>query len=107
MVAQSSHNRALNEALSRCFVHRWDIESIQAAPSNVREVVDSLVGLRDGQFIYTAEPDVFGRTLYAAFWPWANSDLISIRVSLMTRDGSRLLAADQGELLNRTLKANH
>lgn len=107
MVIKDSDGHALNEALARSLSSRWDIESIQTAPAHVREVVDSLVGLRHRQYVYTSERDEAGRTLYAAYWPWANSELISIRVSLICPAGGRLSPDEEAELLNRTLGSNH
>jgi hypothetical protein len=107
VVVQTGQSRLVNDILARSFEHRWDIESIQKAPPDVREVVDALVGLRERQFMYTAEPDTGGRTIYGAYWPWANGDLISIRVSLLSTENDRLSQDEQTALLNRTLQANH
>ena len=57
VVVQRATSRIVNESLERSFDNRWDIESIQEAPSYVREVVDALSGLRQRQFIYTSSPD--------------------------------------------------
>jgi hypothetical protein len=107
VVVQTGQSRALNDILGSCFNHRWDIESILEAPGYVRDAVDVLVGLREHQFIYTTEPDETGLALYAAYWPWTNGDLISIRVSLLSKEPGRLSPEVQTVLLNRTLGANH
>ncbi len=107
VVVQRATNRIVNESLGRSFDDRWDIESIQNAPSYVREVVDALSGLRQRQFIYTSSPDAEGTVLYAAYWPWTNGNLISIRVSMLLRGRKPLSSEQQMVLLNRTLGANH
>jgi hypothetical protein len=107
VVVHTGHSRVVNDILARSFENRWDIESIQKAPPYVREAVDALVGLRERQFMYTAEPDDGGRTLYGAYWPWANGDLISIRVSFLSTENDRLSQDEQTALLNRTLESNH
>ena len=107
VVVPAGQSRALNDILASCFKSRWDIESILEAPGYVREAVDALVGLREHQFIYTTEPDETGLVLYAAYWPWTNGDLISIRVSLLSKEAGRLSPEVQTVLLNRTLGANH
>ena len=107
VVVQRETSRIVNESLARSFEKRWDIESIQDAPAYVREVVDALSGLRERQFIYSSAPDEQGTTLYAAYWPWSNGDLISIRVSLLLANRNTLSAEQQMELLNRTLASNH
>ena len=107
VVVQTGHSRLVNDILARSFEHRWDIESIQNAPTHVKEAVDSLVGLRERQFMYTAEPVDGGRTLYGAYWPWANGDLLSIRVSFLSAGSDGLSQDEQTALLNRTLNSNH
>lgn len=107
VVVQTGQSRLVNDILARSFENRWDIESIQKAPPHVREAVDALVGLRERQFMYTAKPDEGGRTIYGAYWPWSNGDLISIRVSLLSTENDRLSQDEQTALLNRTLLANH
>ena len=107
VVVQSAASRIANESLVKSFDNRWDIESIQDAPSYVRELEEALSGLRQRQFIYTNAPDADGTVLYAAYWPWTNGDLISIRVSMLLRDRKSLSSEQQMVLLNRTLGANH
>ena len=107
VVVKRGASRIVNESLIRSFENRWDIESIQDAPAYVREVVEALSGLRQRQFVYTSAPDPEGTILYAAYWPWTNGDLISIRVSLLLRDRKALSSEQQMGLLNRTLASNH
>ncbi len=107
VVVQREKSRIVNESLARSFDNRWDIESIQDSPNYVREVVDALSGLRERQFIYSSAPDSEGTILYAAYWPWSNGNLVSIRVSLLLADRKSLSSEQQMELLNRTLGANH
>ena len=102
VVVQSASSRIVNESLVKSFDNRWDIESIQDAPSYVRELEEALSGLRQRQFIYTNAPDADGTVLYAAYWPWTNGDLISIRVSMLLRDRKSLSSEQQMVLLNRT-----
>ena len=104
---KTGSSRELNESLAKSFENRWDIESIHDSPVYVREVVDALAGLRERQFIYTSTPKHEGLILYAAYWPWANGDLISVRVSLLVKGKKPLSSEHQMELLNRTLGANH
>ena len=107
VVVQREKSRTVNESLARSFENRWDIESIQDAPVYVREVVDALSGLRERQFIYSSAPDEQGTILYAAYWPWTNGNLISIRVSILLGKNKSLSSEQQMELLNRTLASNH
>ena len=107
LVVKTANSRILNESLASSFENRWDIESIQGAPGHVREVVEALSGLRERQFIYTNSPTESGSMLYAAYWPWTNGDLISVRVSMLLKDRQSLSSEQQIELLNQTLSSNH
>ena len=57
----------------------WDSNTITSAPSDILQLTDRLGGLQPDQLILcsSAEHDT---PAIGAFWPWQNSDTVSIRI---------------------------
>jgi len=70
----------VREILNQYFNISWDDSSMESAPDTVR-IVDSHLGkIRDGQELFTSDPeqDVF---VFCAWWPWGNGKTVSVRMS--------------------------
>ena len=87
------------------FENKWNEQTLANADAGVLEVVNYLSGIRERQYLFTKriEDDLM---LYGAFWPWATSSRVSVRVSAYAL-GQRDLNPQQTQaLLTATLAAN-
>jgi hypothetical protein len=65
------------------FEARWDMASIDKAPSHFSSYFNKVFGVMPGQKIFTAE-DKDGLILFAVWWPWGDGAKISLRVGLFS-----------------------
>jgi len=90
-----------DEELVRNILHQnlnisWDDSNMESAPDTVR-IIDSHLGkIRDGQELFTSDPDqaVF---VFCAWWPWGNGKTVSVRMSPY---GVSLSDAEKTEISN-------
>jgi hypothetical protein len=65
--------------LEKCFDTCWDEETIDFAPGKVRSVAKGLGEIRQGQRLFSSDPNQ-DSLLLGAFWPWKNGKKISLRM---------------------------
>lgn len=65
--------------LEKYFDTCWDEETIDFAPGKVRSVAKGLGEVRQGQRLFSSDPDQ-DALLLGAIWPWENGEKISLRM---------------------------
>jgi hypothetical protein len=65
--------------LEKYFEACWDEETIDYAPGKVRSVAKDLGNVRQGQRLFSSDPDQ-DALLLGAIWPWQNGEKISLRM---------------------------
>ena len=65
--------------LEKYFEACWDEETIVYAPGKVRSVAKDLGNVRQGQRLFSSDPDQ-DALLLGAIWPWKNGEKISLRM---------------------------
>ena len=65
--------------LEKYFDSCWDEETIDYAPGKVRSVAKGLGDVRQGQRLFSSDPEQ-DALLLGAFWPWKNGEKISLRM---------------------------
>lgn len=65
--------------LEKYFDTCWDEETIDFAPGKVRSVAKGLGEVRQGQRLFSSDPEQ-DELLLGAFWPWNNGEKISLRM---------------------------
>ena len=65
--------------LEKYFDSCWDEETIDYAPGKVRSVAKGLGDVRQGQLLFSSDPEQ-DALLLGAFWPWKNGEKISLRM---------------------------
>jgi hypothetical protein len=65
--------------LEKYFDTCWDEETIDYAPGKVRSVAKGLGEVRQGQRLFSSDPEQ-DALLLGAFWPWKNGKKISLRM---------------------------
>ena len=94
------------ECLDGFFEHKWNEKTLEDADAEVKEVVTYLSGIRERQYLFTKRMED-GLILYGAFWPWATSSRVSVRVSAYALGQQDLSPEQTQALLNATLAANN
>lgn len=75
----------VREVLERHLSFKWDSNSIRKAPAKVKTKSGDLGDLRDNQLLFTTDPE--GNVLiFAAWWPWGNGEVISVRIASPSTD---------------------
>ncbi len=72
--------------LDDCFGHRWDHETIGAAPEVVQDISAGWGGMRPGQLLHTFDANEFP-LLFTAWWPWGSGTTFSLRVGCLITTG--------------------
>ena len=65
--------------LEKYFDTCWDEETIDYAPGKIRSVAKDLGEIRQGQRLFSSDPEQ-DALLLGAFWPWQNGEKISLRM---------------------------
>jgi len=65
--------------LEKYFDTCWDEETIDYAPGKIRSVAKDLGDVRQGQRLFSSDPEQ-DALLLGAFWPWQNGEKISLRM---------------------------
>ena len=65
--------------LEKYFDTCWDEETINYAPGKIRSVAKDLGEIRQGQRLFSSDPE-HDALLLGAFWPWQNGEKISLRM---------------------------
>ena len=65
--------------LEKHFDTCWDEETINYAPGKIRSIAKGLGELRQGQRLFSSNPD-HEALLLGAYWPWQNGKKISLRM---------------------------
>ena len=94
------------DCLDGFFEHKWNEKTLEDAGAEVLEVVNYLSGIRERQYLFTKRLGD-GLILYGAFWPWATSSRVSVRVSAYALGQQDLNPEQTQALLNATLAANN
>lgn len=75
----ADQEKGVMSVLEKHFDTCWDEETINYAPGKIRSVAKGLGELRQGQRLFSSDPDQDG-LLLGAFWPWQNGERISLRI---------------------------
>jgi len=86
-VYSSDNNTKVHGLLEEHFKARFDSGNLPEAPANVQQFVKSLGGLRNGQEIFTSDPDL-DLVVAVALWPWGSGTNISIRLWILSNNVS-------------------
>jgi len=97
MAFEAAEKERVFGAVINEFVQNWDIGTIEKASQRVRGIVESTFDIRPGQLIFASEADG-DYILLAAWWPWANGTIISMRIGLYST-GRAPLDRDEAALL--------
>jgi len=65
--------------LEKHFDSCWDEETINYAPGKIRSVAKGLGDVREGQRLFSSDPEQ-DALLLGAYWPWQNGERISLRM---------------------------
>lgn len=76
---QVEKQEVVRQALEAHFVHRWDSKSIRHAPAAIKKGAGHFLDLRNEQLLFSSAPAV-GSLLFAAWWPWNDAKVISVRI---------------------------
>jgi hypothetical protein len=68
--------------------NEWTSATIARAPQQLRDVVDRVGGIRQGQLALSTGP-VNGLLVYGLWWPWGDGETVSLRVGLADVDPNR------------------
>ncbi len=63
------------------FMQQWDSRTIAKASKLIRKLVKNLFDIKPGQLIFATDENVHS-ALLAAWWPWANGSIISLRIGI-------------------------
>lgn len=66
----------------------WNATTITRAPQPLRDVCDRSGGVRHGQLVLSNGP-VNGLLVYGLWWPWGDSETVSLRVGLADVDPNK------------------
>lgn len=70
------------------FTENWATESITAAPKIIQNLSGEILGVRQGQFLFTK--DSLDRVIvFAAWWPWESDQRVSLRIGLHALSGAK------------------
>jgi hypothetical protein len=74
----AEQEREVMSVLDKYFEECWDEETINNAPGKIKSVAGDLGNVREGQLLFTSDPDQEA-LLVGALWPWQNGKKISLR----------------------------
>ena len=75
----SDQEEEVISVLEKYFDTCWDEETIDYAPGKIRSVAKDLGEIRQGQRLFSSDPEQ-DALLLGAFWPWQNGEKISLRM---------------------------
>lgn len=81
LVFDKEDSEAVFASVIKEFMAKWDSRTIAKSSELVRKVVKATFDIKPGQLIFTSDEDL-GALLLAAWWPWANGSVISLRVGI-------------------------
>lgn len=100
IVIDQKDMEAVFSAVINCFVEQWDYRTIAEASVKVRNLLASLFEVKPGQVVFTSDEGV-DSVLLAAWWPWANGRVISLRVGIFSCEDKRF---SEGSVRNRMME---
>jgi len=68
--------------LQKAFDGRWSARDLDDAPDDVKALADDMGGLRPGQLLFAKHATNDDAMVYAAWWPWGNGTLVSVRIGV-------------------------
>ena len=75
----ADQGKEVMSVLEKYFDTCWDEETINYAPGKIRSVAKDLGEIRQGQRLFSSDPEQ-DALLLGAFWPWQNGEKISLRM---------------------------
>ena len=84
------------------FIHHWNFMSTPPEDASIIEWVNAKFGLMPGQVLFTSYP-LRNLVLCVAWWPWGESQNVSMRVGLIPLKNARLREGVAYECLRRWL----
>ena len=75
----ADHEEKVLSVLEKYFDTCWDEVTIDYAPGKIRSVAKGLGEVRQGQRLFSSDPEQ-DALLLGAFWPWNNGKKISLRM---------------------------
>jgi len=73
---------SIQETLSNLFENQFNSKTIKKATKQEKKLAKSLSGLSKEQLLFTSNGEEL--TLFGAWWPWGNSQKVSLRIGLFT-----------------------
>ena len=102
MAFEAAEKERVFGAVINEFVQHWDVGTIALASQRVRGIVDSTFEIRPGQLIFASEANG-DFILLAAWWPWANGTIISMRIGLYSTGKTPLCRDEAARCLREWL----
>jgi len=78
------HDQTVLARLASLFPRTWEASTLGPAPAAVKALAGDWGGLMAGQRLFTLDPE-HDPLLFAAWWPWRNNTVASLRVSCCAR----------------------
>lgn len=91
----------IRAVMNRHLTQQWDNKTIHQAPERLRTATGDLGDLRANQLLFSSGPDS-QPLIFAAWWPWGNGEVISLRLASPTTSDHQVAPAEPG-LLNRIM----
>ncbi len=83
LVIDKEDCEAVFSSVIKEFMAKWDYTTIEKASGLVRKLVNATFDIKPGQIIFTSSEDL-SSLLLAAWWPWANGTVISLRIGIFS-----------------------
>jgi hypothetical protein len=96
----TSKEKEVRAVLERHLIQKWDSESINDVPENIKTATGDFNDLRAGQLIFTSDPDIHD-LVFAVWWPWGNGEVVSMRIASPSTEES--LAAENQSIFSKIL----
>jgi hypothetical protein len=81
----SKDKKTLFRTLKSCFDSLWSSKTLKRAPAAIKAIVETLGGIKEGQYMFFSNPELDIR-IYSAWWPWATGDRFTIRLGIITQN---------------------
>ena len=76
---------ALFTILKRTFHSLWNTKTLKKAPETITRIVESLGGIKEGQYMFFSDPGL-EIMIYGAWWPWVTGDRFTVRLGIVTEN---------------------
>ncbi len=93
IVLTKQQSKKVYSLLTKDFNESWNENNIEQASITVKNLVNQMFGVRNGQLLFSMNPEK-RIILFSAWWPWENGTDISIRIGIKILEGSDFSATE-------------